>query len=238
MAMDDYNPVDLLNEKAILFVCATAGQGDEPENMKKFWKFLLRKSLPLDSLISVNFSVLALGDSSFSKFNWVGKKVNKRLLQLGGQQIIPLGLCDDQHDMGISAVYIPFIKDFFQKLRELYPMPDGIENKTFCRQYKFNVRALEFGQAETELIWESLEAITVVDVLENKRTTDTSHFQDVRYIKMDCKGLKWMPGDVVSIRAHNSENNLTKLFDIFKEHRLNMNRSTVISITEIDEGEF
>lgn len=49
-AMDDYNVLELINEQCVLFVCATTGQGEEPDNMKSFWKFLLRKSLPHDSL--------------------------------------------------------------------------------------------------------------------------------------------------------------------------------------------
>lgn len=44
--MDDYNVSNLINEKLIVFVCSTTGQGEEPDNMKTFWKFLLRKSLP------------------------------------------------------------------------------------------------------------------------------------------------------------------------------------------------
>ena len=51
-----------------MFVCATTGQGDEPDNMKKAWRFLLRRSLPSDSLSRVKFAVLGLGDSSYLKY--------------------------------------------------------------------------------------------------------------------------------------------------------------------------
>lgn len=49
-SMDDYNVLELVNEKCVIFVCSTTGQGDEPDNMKIFWKFLLRKNLPSNSL--------------------------------------------------------------------------------------------------------------------------------------------------------------------------------------------
>ena len=39
------------------------GQGELPDNMKQFWRFLLRKSLPADSLAGVTFAVFGLGDS-------------------------------------------------------------------------------------------------------------------------------------------------------------------------------
>lgn len=53
IAMDDYPVTDLIFEKRVIFVCSTTGQGDQPDNMKSTWKFLLRKSLPKNSLINV-----------------------------------------------------------------------------------------------------------------------------------------------------------------------------------------
>lgn len=91
-SMDQYNVQDLINEKIVVIVCSTTGQGVEPDNMKTFWKFLLRKSLPLDSLKSLHFAVLGLGDSGYIKFNFVAKRLNRRLLQLGGNQLIPVGM--------------------------------------------------------------------------------------------------------------------------------------------------
>ena len=82
-SMDDYSIRDLIHEQLTVMVTSTTGQGDEPDNMKKFWKFLLRKNLPRDSLTKMRFGVLGLGDSSYPKFNFVAKKLHKRLLQLG-----------------------------------------------------------------------------------------------------------------------------------------------------------
>lgn len=52
-AMDDYDIEELIQEKCVVFICSTTGQGEEPDNMKKFWKFLLRKNLPLNSLCNL-----------------------------------------------------------------------------------------------------------------------------------------------------------------------------------------
>ena len=57
----------LLYEPVVVFVCSTTGQGDEPDNMRNFWRFLLRKTLPKDSLKAVRFALLGLGDSSYQK---------------------------------------------------------------------------------------------------------------------------------------------------------------------------
>lgn len=50
LAMDDYDIQNLIKESYVVFICSTTGQGDEPDNMKNFWKFLLRKNLPSNSL--------------------------------------------------------------------------------------------------------------------------------------------------------------------------------------------
>lgn len=54
----------LLDQTFVVFICSTTGQGEEPDNMKKSWKFLLKKSLPSDSLASINFAVFAARHSS------------------------------------------------------------------------------------------------------------------------------------------------------------------------------
>ena len=81
----------------------------------QFWRFLLRKSLPPDSLSNLRFGVLALGDSGYAKFNYAGKRLHRRLLQLGGLPLQAAGLADDQHDLGPDAVIDPWLKEFWEK---------------------------------------------------------------------------------------------------------------------------
>lgn len=94
--------------------------------MKNFWKFLLRKSLPSDSLSSLNFGVIGLGDSSYSKFNFVAKRMHKRLIQLGAFAVEPAALCDDQHDLGLVAVLFPWLSRFWKNLLVVKPLPTGL----------------------------------------------------------------------------------------------------------------
>lgn len=91
LSMSDYKIENLINEKLMIFVCSTTGQGDEPDNMKTFWKFLLRKTLPRSSLADLHFAVLGLGDSSYPKFNYAAKRLYKRLIQLSAKPILELG---------------------------------------------------------------------------------------------------------------------------------------------------
>ncbi|KAH3792178.1 hypothetical protein DPMN_145669 [Dreissena polymorpha] len=91
---------NLVSETTAIFVCSTAGQGDPPDNMTCFWKFILRRNLPRDSLCQLQHAVLGLGDSSYLKFNFVAKKLHRRLEQLSSTPLLDVGLADDQHDLG------------------------------------------------------------------------------------------------------------------------------------------
>jgi flavodoxin len=104
IGMDEYKVTDLPTEHLILFITSTTGQGDPPDNMRSFWSFLLRKSLPLDSLSNSSFAVFGLGDSGYAKYNVVAKRLDARLAGLGGQRILPLGLGDDQDRYGYDQV--------------------------------------------------------------------------------------------------------------------------------------
>jgi len=44
-------------------------QGDQPDNMRTFWRFLLRKSLAPGSLAGVSYAVFGLGDSGYIQYN-------------------------------------------------------------------------------------------------------------------------------------------------------------------------
>lgn len=93
-----------------------------PPNMRITWRKLLMRQLSCDWLSEVPFifkhlrtlygrasqvriAVLGLGDSSYPKFNYAGKKLYRRLLQLGAKPIIELGLADDQHLFGPETVF-------------------------------------------------------------------------------------------------------------------------------------
>lgn len=44
--------------------------------------------------------MFALGDSSYGKYNWVGKKLSRRLDALGAHAVVERGEGDDQNEWG------------------------------------------------------------------------------------------------------------------------------------------
>lgn len=50
------------------------------------------------------------------------------------------GLCDDQHDLGTSAVATPWIAELWERLQQICPLPQGLERlETNPRPFRWNV---------------------------------------------------------------------------------------------------
>jgi sulfite reductase (NADPH) hemoprotein beta-component len=111
MAMDEYPIEDLATEQNVVFISATAGQGEFPQNGRNFWE-AVKTSVDID-LASVKFSVFALGDSHYwprkqdkHYYNKPGKDLFARLTTLGGEKLVEIGLGDDQDPDGYQTGYI------------------------------------------------------------------------------------------------------------------------------------
>uniref|UniRef100_A0A1B6IAI2 NADPH-dependent diflavin oxidoreductase 1 n=3 Tax=Homalodisca liturata TaxID=320908 RepID=A0A1B6IAI2_9HEMI len=235
-AMDDYTVSELIFEQLVVFVCSTTGQGDQPDNMKKFWKFLLRKNLPVDSLRNLRFAVLGLGDSSYVKFNHVAKKLHRRLEGLGAHALCNVGLADDQHDLGADAVVDPWLQNLWNILNIMYPPPVELASQavTFPSSRWNVVPSDVILSNRTEwLQWEDNSSLC--PVFANQRITHNQHFQDVRLIKLKSS-LSYSPGDVVMIRPQNLPESTEQLLEILKNHNLHCLRpDTMLTILSKDD---
>ena len=109
LPLDEYDVTQLPHERCVVFVASTTGEGVVPDNMRSFWRFLLRKDLPPGSLSAMRHACFGLGDSSYPKFNFAAKRLHRRLLQLGSTALLELGLADDQDDLGIDQALAPWL---------------------------------------------------------------------------------------------------------------------------------
>ncbi|KAI3462527.1 hypothetical protein Pfo_019190 [Paulownia fortunei] len=116
LSIDEFQPSDLPNKEAVIFVVSTTGQGDNPDSMKNLTKEWLK---------GVHYAVFGLGDSSYQKYNFVAKKLDKRLSDLGAMAIIERGLGDDQHPSGYEGALDPWMSALwnmlYQKNHKLLP---------------------------------------------------------------------------------------------------------------------
>ncbi|XP_069790684.1 NADPH-dependent diflavin oxidoreductase 1 isoform X2 [Narcine bancroftii] len=229
LPLDNYTIADLIQEPLVVFVCSTTGQGEPPDNMKKFWRFIFRRNLPAASLSMMNSAVLGLGDSSYPKFNFIAKKLSKRLMQLGSNKLLPVGLGDDQHDLGPDAVIDPWLEEFWDHALRIYPLPLGVtilgDDIILPSKYSFQFEedasnGLSVGPSDMN------REITAppsqlhpfpAQMIANERVTDENHFQDVRLISFDVtdSGIEYSAGDIVMIEPRNSPDTVEHFCQLF-----------------------
>lgn len=89
--MSEITPAKLADAGTLLVIVSTWGDGDPPEAAEEFCKELMEKEL---SLAGVDFSVCALGDTSYDQFCKTGQDVDSRLEKLGATRIADRVDCD------------------------------------------------------------------------------------------------------------------------------------------------
>jgi len=94
--MGDYKLPQLKNEKHVLVIVSTHGEGEPPDNAKEMYEFLHSKRAP--ALKSTSFAVIGLGDSSYEHFCKMGVDFDKRFEELGATRIHPRVDCDVDYD--------------------------------------------------------------------------------------------------------------------------------------------
>ena len=226
--MNDSNVEELLSSNIAIFVAATTGQGDDPDNMNMFFKTLwsLRKNRQL--LEHLKFGVIGLGDSSYQKFNYSAKRLNNLLSYLGGNPILKIGLADDQHDLGPDFVIDTWLKDLWLKLLEDFPLPPDIQplssNILPPSKYKVNFSSVKNDDESEKKINFSNDGCKAFDitnpyfstVIKNDRVTAEDHFQDVRLIEFDISDIdvRYKPGDVLMVQPTNLDEHVDEFLSV------------------------
>jgi sulfite reductase (NADPH) flavoprotein alpha-component len=93
--------IDWKTESNLLVITSTYGDGDMPDNAQGFWDWLQTENASM--LAHLNFSVLALGDTSYEHFCDAGKKIDARLEQLGAKRVHPRTDCDLDYESAAKA---------------------------------------------------------------------------------------------------------------------------------------
>ncbi|KAG9118679.1 NAPDH-dependent diflavin reductase [Ceratobasidium sp. 392] len=215
IGMDNFPLPTLLDEPLVIFVCSTTGNGVEPANMTPLWRALLRADLPTDlfeggqlqETTNMDFAVLGLGDSSYQRFNWAAKRLQRRLLSLGGQQICDRGDADDQDTRGADGVIDPWIQSLFGRINERYPLPPGTNILPEIGLYPptLSIAPCSAAPPSNGNVHDASTTLHNVTLIQNARTTREDWYQDVRHIILKTDGdINYQPGDVAVLYPENA----------------------------------
>ncbi|CAJ0961080.1 unnamed protein product, partial [Mesorhabditis belari] len=204
----------LASERTVVFLIATSGQGEFPTSARSLWTCFRQKILPNDYMDKMHFSVVALGDSSYQKYNRAGRLLRARLVQLGAHQLCPPAYCDDQHEIGIDGAFQPWKHVFFEALKGVEGFERILDSKDPELSERPFVSKFRLRFCDGEHIDEpsgSAEYVRV-ETISNERQTSIDHFQDTRLITFNIgnheEALRYRSGDVLMIQPENLDESI------------------------------
>jgi sulfite reductase alpha subunit-like flavoprotein len=206
-----------------VFVVATTGQGDFPDNARRFWTSLLRRKLSSATLNGIDYAMVGLGDSSYPKFNWAARKLEKRITQLGAMAIIESCEADEQGDEGTDGAFLAWLQNFRTIISKVFPLPQDqlpiADDVLLPSKWRLERFALE-SNIQPSTNWQSqtppdtnraVDSFSVtLDV--NERVTPSEHWQDVTFMSLSStRPVEYMPGDAIAISPKNMSEDVNTL---------------------------
>ena len=119
--MGQYRHPQLKQEKNLLIIVSTHGEGDPPDRVAELHGHLHGKRAP--KLDGLNYSVLALGDRTYRHFCKIGKDFDEVLAKLGGTRLVPRTDCDVDYEDAAEAWIDSVLEAFATKVGNGAPAP-------------------------------------------------------------------------------------------------------------------
>ncbi|MCG8434908.1 MAG: assimilatory sulfite reductase (NADPH) flavoprotein subunit, partial [Gammaproteobacteria bacterium] len=183
----------------LFIVVSTHGEGDPPDDAEELYEYLFSNRAP--KLAGLQFSVLALGDSSYEHFCETGRRFDERLTALGAHRLSELTACDVDYqqpaDEWIGRTVAGAVDTL--KSEKLEPLKPSLQVVPAASVYdKTNPFPAE--------------------LLVNQKITGRDSEKDVRHIEFSLaeSGLHYQPGDSLGVLPVNPRPVVTAILDALK----------------------
>lgn len=185
----DYKFKQIANEKLLIVVASTQGEGEPPEEAVALHKFLFSKKAP--KLDGTAFAVLGLGDTSYEFFCQAGKDFDSKLAELGAERLLDRVDADVEFQSAAAEWRARVVEVLKARVPKETPAQaavtaTGAVNEVFSSPYTKE---------------EPLTATLSV----NQKITGRDSEKDVRHIEIDLgdSGLRYQPGDALGVWYQN-----------------------------------
>lgn len=185
--LKDYKAKNIADEKLVLLVTSTQGEGEAPEEGVVLLKLLNGKKAP--KLPQLQFAVLGLGDSSYPNFCQAGKDFDQRFAELGASRLLDVALAD----LDFKATAEKWIEDVVAVVKE--KAKSAVATATPAQTATILPESAKYNK-------DNPFAATLIT---NQRLTDREAEKDVRHLEFDLSGsgLHYQAGDVLGVYFEN-----------------------------------
>jgi len=196
----DYKFKQIAQEKLLVVVTSTQGEGEPPEEAVALHKFLMSKKAP--KLDGTAFAVFGLGDTSYEFFSQAGKDFDGKLAEMGGERL--LDRVDADVDYAADAE--KWRKQIVEILKARAPDQSPAAAAVSATG---SVNELSTSPYTKE---EPLTASLAV----NQKITGRNSDKDVRHIEIDLgdSGLRYQPGDALGVWFENDPALVQELLEL------------------------
>ncbi|PNS09395.1 assimilatory sulfite reductase (NADPH) flavoprotein subunit [Solilutibacter silvestris] len=187
---DAYPLRELKNERHLVVVVSTQGDGDPSDDARAFVEFIAGKRAP--KLPDLHYAVLGLGDSSYPQFCAIGRQLDERLSELGATRWFARGDADLDIDTVATPWFITALAAAKDALKPQVPLatvtplrPHAQQTaSTYTRDNPFPAGIL---------------ANQCITGRGNHRTPSSD--KEIRHIELSLEGsgLKYEPGDALGV---------------------------------------
>ncbi|WP_416001665.1 NADPH-dependent assimilatory sulfite reductase flavoprotein subunit [Citrobacter portucalensis] len=183
----DYKFKQIANEKLLIVVASTQGEGEPAEEAVALHKFLFSKKAP--KLDNTAFAVFGLGDTSYEFFCQAGKDFDAKLAELGGERLLDRVDADVEYQAAAAqwrARLVDVLKARAPAAPSVQVAASGAVNEVHTSPY-------------------TKEAPLTASLAVNQKITGRDSEKDVRHIEIDLgdSGLRYQPGDALGVWYQN-----------------------------------
>ncbi|WP_423060853.1 NADPH-dependent assimilatory sulfite reductase flavoprotein subunit [Citrobacter portucalensis] len=183
----DYKFKQIANEKLLIVVASTQGEGEPAEEAVALHKFLFSKKAP--KLDNTAFAVFGLGDTSYEFFCQAGKDFDTKLAELGGERLLDRVDADVEYQAAAAqwrARLVDVLKARAPAAPSVQVAANGAVNEVHSSPY-------------------TKEAPLTASLAVNQKITGRDSQKDVRHIEIDLgdSGLRYQPGDALGVWYQN-----------------------------------
>lgn len=191
----DYKFKQISQERILIIIASTQGEGEPAEEAVALYKYLYSKKAP--SMKDTVYAVFGLGDTSYENFCQAGKDFDNRLNELGAQRLL------DRVDADVE--YQEQADQWHCQITDILQQRLSVQAKSATSVQFVATQAISTAQTDSVSATYTKEAPLAASLLSNQKITGRGSDKDVRHIEIDLgdSGLTYQPGDALGVWFEN-----------------------------------